>query len=76
MRPPFATYKNIQLTDSGSASHLKPGGYIEQFEILVDIKSDDGTVTSDGPLQKFNDLCQVSKKPSLHLLPSVTYREH
>lgn len=56
---------------TGSISHLKPGGYIEQFEIMVDIKSDDGTVTEDGPLKKFSDLCQVSKLPVFHL-PSIT----
>jgi hypothetical protein len=47
---------------------MKPGGYIEQFEILVDIKSDDGTVTDDGALKKFSDLCEVSKVSSLFLI--------
>jgi hypothetical protein len=60
------------IDGSASTSHLKPGGYIEQFEILVDIKSDDGTVTNDGALKKFNDLCEVSKLLFLRLLlPSV-----
>jgi hypothetical protein len=40
------------IDGSASTSHLKPGWYIEQFEILVDIKSDDGTVTNDGALKK------------------------
>ena len=40
---------------------MKPGGYIEQFELSVEVKSDDGTVTDDGPLRKLNDLCRVSK---------------
>jgi hypothetical protein len=44
---------------------------MEQFEILVELKSDDGTVTEDSPLKKFNDLCHVSRLSSLHLLPSI-----
>lgn len=62
-------------TDSDLASHLKPGGYIEQFEVSVGMKSDDGTVTDDSPLKIFNDLCEVSKISYLHLiLPRVSYR--
>jgi hypothetical protein len=50
---------------------MKPGGYIEQFELSVEIKSDDGTVTDDGPLRKFNELCQVSK--FLPCIPDMCY---
>ncbi|KAE9378794.1 S-adenosyl-L-methionine-dependent methyltransferase [Stipitochalara longipes BDJ] len=36
--------------------HLKPGGYIEQVEISIDIRSDDGTVTPGSPLRTFTEL--------------------
>lgn len=37
--------------------HLKPGGYIEQVEISIEIKSDDQTITPDSPLVKFGNVC-------------------
>ncbi|KIN03515.1 hypothetical protein OIDMADRAFT_102037 [Oidiodendron maius Zn] len=44
---------------SRAYNHMKPGAYIEQFELSVEVKSDDGTVTDDGPLRKLNELCGV-----------------
>lgn len=35
-------------------SHLKPGGWIEQYEISVTFQSDDGTVKPDSSMVKFN----------------------
>jgi hypothetical protein len=32
---------------------LKPGGFIELIDLSLNIKSDDGTVTEDGPLQQW-----------------------
>jgi len=36
--------------------HLKPGGYIEQVEVSIYVKSDDGTLRPDSPVVKF---CQL-----------------
>ncbi|RDW84849.1 hypothetical protein BP6252_02439 [Coleophoma cylindrospora] len=36
--------------------HLKPGGYIEQMEISIQFKSDDGTVTAESPLHRWSTL--------------------
>ncbi|KAH6681916.1 methyltransferas-like protein [Halenospora varia] len=44
---------------SRAFDHIKPGGYIEQFEIAVELKSDDGTVVDGGPLAKFNEICEM-----------------
>jgi len=36
--------------------HLKPGGWIEQSELEIEFKSDDGTLPPDGPMRTFSRL--------------------
>jgi hypothetical protein len=42
--------------------HLKPGGYIEQIEISIDFKSDDGTIPPESSLSRLTNV----RLPCLH----------
>lgn len=50
-----ALYKQIY-------KHLKPGGYIEQVEVSINIRSDDNTLTPDNPLTTFCKLFEEAGK--------------
>ena len=60
----------IRISSLTRSRHLKPGGYIEQVEISIEVKSDDGTVTSDSPLVKF---CNVYP-PNIVFIPILARR--
>ncbi|PSS22460.1 hypothetical protein M430DRAFT_65619 [Amorphotheca resinae ATCC 22711] len=56
LRGLFGSIKDWPGLYSQAYRHLKPGGWIEQLEICIDFKSDDGTIREDSPLRTFSGL--------------------